>query len=123
MDVTAETNHEGKALFLVAGKDGNNCGFTASRKFLPSEQMLVFQWIFEYALPILFSLSVIQCNQLCVTHGDKQIYNPFNQLQLQNATWKGFHVLCEWIQSWFWDIESEAKFQLSFDEFYGFLQK
>ena len=43
MYVTAETNNEGRGLFLVAGKDGNNSGFTAARIFLPSEQMWVFQ--------------------------------------------------------------------------------
>ena len=87
MDVTAETNNEGRALFLVAGKDGNNCGFTAARIFPPSEQMWVFQWIFYYAVPTLFSSSVIQCNQLCVTDGNKQVYNSLNQLQLQKISY------------------------------------
>ena len=62
MDVTAETSNEGRALFLVAGKDGNNCGFTAARIFLPSKQMWVFQWIFEYALPTLFSCQLFIAN-------------------------------------------------------------
>ena len=152
MDVTAETNNEGRGLFLVAGKDGNNSGFTAARIFLPSEQMWVFQWIFSYALPTLFSTSVIQFNQLCVTDGDKQVYHPLNQLQSKKDVWRGTHMLCEfhllviawrkkvlpfvspdavteaiaitayqWIQSWFWDIESESEFDVSLAEFYLFL--
>jgi hypothetical protein len=153
MDVTAGTNNEGRGLFIVAGKDGNNCGFTAARVFLPSEQLWVFQWIFDYALPTLFSPSVIQANHLCVTDGDKQVYHPLSQLQMQKVTWTGSHMLCEfhllviawrkkvlpyvladaatesiavtayqWIQSWFWDTESEAEFELSLEEFYAFLE-
>jgi hypothetical protein len=154
MDVTAETNNEGRGLFLVAGKDGNNSGFTAARIFLPSEQMWVFQWIFDYALPTLFSPSVIQANHLCVTDGDKQVYHPLNQLQLRKEIWRGNHQLCEfhllviawrkkvlpfvlddapteaiavtayqWIQTWFWNIESEAEFKMSLDDFYAFLDR
>ena len=153
MDVTAETNNEGRGLFLVAGKDGNNSGFTAARIFLPSEQMWVFQWIFDYALPTLFSPSVIQANHLCVTDGDKQVYHPLNQLQMRKEIWTGTHQLCEfhllviawrkkvlpfvlddiatdaiavtayqWIQSWFWNIESEAEFQISLEDFFSFLE-
>jgi hypothetical protein len=41
MDVTSGTNKEGRGLFLVAGKDSNNNGFTGVRIFLPSEQLWV----------------------------------------------------------------------------------
>ncbi len=62
MDVTCKTNKEGHGLFLVAGKDGNNCGFTAARVFLPSEQRWVFDWMFSTALPSLLSEEVIRKN-------------------------------------------------------------
>lgn len=47
MDVTCKSNKEGCGLFLAAGKDSNNCGFTAAHVFLPSEQHWVFDWIFQ----------------------------------------------------------------------------
>ena len=96
MDVTCKTNKEGRGLFLVAGKDGNNCGFTAARIFLPSEQRWVFDWIFSTALPSLLSEEVIRKNKLCVTDGDPQMFEALRSQQAKREVWLGSHVFCEW---------------------------
>ena len=148
MDVTSGTNKEGRGLFLVAGKDSNNNGFTGVRIFLPSEQLWVFDWIYRDCLPSLLGEDIIRRNQLCLTDGDPQMYGALRTQQLNKEVWQGQHALCEWhllvvgwhesvlkhipadpisealakvayewIQSWFWSVDSLEEFTDSLAKF------
>ena len=96
MDVTSGTNKEGRGLFLVAGKDSNNNGFTGVRIFLPSEQLWVFDWMFRDCLPSLIGVDIIKRNKLCLTDGDPQMYGALRAQQMRKDIWQGEHALCEW---------------------------
>jgi hypothetical protein len=77
-DVTSQTNKERRPLFLLVGKDSYGSAFTAFlRCFMPSEQKWMFQWLWETAIPLLMGKSVLRRNNLLVTDGDFNEYEPF----------------------------------------------
>jgi hypothetical protein len=50
-DVTYTINPEGCGLFLVAAKDGNNCGFTAARIFyFPNNAWFLTGYFLQHCL-------------------------------------------------------------------------
>ena len=53
MDVTANTNKEGRDLFLVVGKDGDGSTFIANAAIIPSQQRWVFK-LFYYLSRLLY---------------------------------------------------------------------
>jgi hypothetical protein len=76
-DVTSQTNKERRPLFLLVGKDSYGSTFTALRCFMPSEQKWMFQWLWESATPLLMGKSVLRRNNLLLTDGDFNEYEPF----------------------------------------------
>ncbi len=76
----------------MAGKDGNNCGFTAAGIFLTSEQCWVSDWIFATALYSLLSEEMIRRKQLCITGGDRQVYESLHSEQAKRDGWMGLDV-------------------------------
>jgi hypothetical protein len=76
-DVTSQTNKERRPLFLLVGKDSYGSTFTALRCFMPSEQKWMFQWLWESATPLLMGKAVLRRNNLLLTDGDFNEYEPF----------------------------------------------
>ena len=76
-DVTSQTNKERRPLFLLVGKDSYGATFTALRCFMPSEQKWMFQWLWETAIPLLMGKSILRRNNLLLTDGDFNEYEPF----------------------------------------------
>lgn len=93
IDVTHQTNREGRPLAVTCSFDGNREVFTPVRAFLPSECKWVFNWLFAEAIPTLLGKEALRRTQLVLSDGDPKIYLSFdaNQAELYpNAK----HALC-----------------------------
>ena len=81
LDVTFQTNSEGRPLGLSVGQDGNVDSFTPVRVFMPSQCQWVFSWIFGTAFPTLLGREALERTQLVLTDGDDKIYKAFDEHQ------------------------------------------
>jgi len=91
-DCTAQTNDEGRPMFIISGRDAEGKLFVALRAFLPSECRWVFQYIWSFVVPKLFG-DAIKRNQVLLTDGDANIYEPFCQLR-ESLYPNSNHYLC-----------------------------
>mmetsp|Transcript_15000 Transcript_15000/g.28232 ORF Transcript_15000/g.28232 Transcript_15000/m.28232 type:complete len:809 (-) Transcript_15000:162-2588(-) len=113
MDVTEKTNIEKRGTFVVTGIDGNNKIFIALHCFMPNGFMETYDWIYDYAFPLLVGEHVIEHNEIVVTDGEYALYDPLVNLSHVNSPWQGTkHVLCEYHlleQEWIKTILPTAK--------------
>jgi len=63
LDVTERTNVEKCSMFLVTGQDGNNKLFIVLHCFMPNAQMDSFNWIYDYAMPLLIGEETLLKNK------------------------------------------------------------
>jgi len=81
IDITWQTNNEGRPLAVSASFDSQLKTFTPLRAFLPSECQWVFLWLWTTAIPTLLGKENISRTQLVLTDGDINMYNPFNTVK------------------------------------------
>jgi hypothetical protein len=72
IDTTFGTNNEGLPLVTLTGKTATNEIFVIARGNLPNERAFVFKWLFDEALPALFSSKVLNRVCLIISDGDSQ---------------------------------------------------
>jgi hypothetical protein len=92
-DGTEQTNKEKRSLFVGTGQDGNNKIFLALHSFMPNSQMSAFHWIYEYAIPCLWSLETITNNDVVITDGEDALYGPLENLSNTGTEWSGTLVM------------------------------
>lgn len=71
MDVTEKTNIEKRGTFVVTGIDGNNKIFIALHCFMPNGFMETYDWIYDYAFPLLVGEHIITDNGMVVRNCDE----------------------------------------------------
>jgi hypothetical protein len=79
LDVTFQTNNEGRPLAVTACPDSNMESFVPVRVFMPSQCKWVFGWIFGTAIPTLLGTEALERTQLVLTDGDPKIYDSFEE--------------------------------------------
>jgi MULE transposase domain len=79
LDVTFQTNNEGRPLAVTACPDSNMESFVPVRVFMPSQCKWVFSWIFGIAIPTLLGTEALERTQLVLTDGDSKIYDAFEE--------------------------------------------
>jgi len=79
LDITWQTNCEGRPLGVSLGQDSFLESFTPMRVFMPSECRWVFNWIFSVAIPTLLGTEPLQRTQLVLTDGDSKMYMAFDE--------------------------------------------
>ena len=95
IDATAQTNNERRPLLLICGKDAKGKMFPVLRAFLPNERAWVFRWVFNVALPSLFSKSVLEKVNIIVSDGDSQEYSQID-ICINNHIRNASRVRCGW---------------------------
>ena len=95
VDATAQTNNERRPLLLICGKDAKGKMFPVLRAFLPNERSWIFRWVFNVALPTLFSKSVLEKVNIIVSDGDSQEYSQID-ICINNHLTKASRVRCGW---------------------------
>jgi hypothetical protein len=97
MDVTEKTNVEKRGLFVVTGVDGNNKIFVALHCFMPNGLLESYDWIYDYAFPLLLGDTTISNNEVTITDGEVALYAPLVNLTQTASPWQGTkHLLCEY---------------------------
>ena len=95
MDVTERTNIEKRSMFLVTGQDGNNKIFIALHCFMPNAQMDSFNWIYDYAMPLLIGEETLLMNKVTITDGEDALYTPLvNQTEREGPWQNSKHYRC-----------------------------
>jgi hypothetical protein len=79
-------------MFIISGRDAEGKMFVALRAFVPSECRWVFHYVWSFVVPKLLGDS-IRRNQVLLTDGDANIYEPFCQLR-QSLYPNSNHYLC-----------------------------
>jgi hypothetical protein len=93
IDVTFQTNNEGRPLGITAAFDSDMKSFTPIRAFLPSECRWVFRWLWATALPTLLGRDSLSRVQLVLSDGDANMYVPFDELK-EKLYPNAVHGLC-----------------------------
>jgi hypothetical protein len=119
MDVTEKTNVEKRGTFIVTGIDGNNKIFIALHCFMPNGFMETYDWIYDYAFPLLVGEDAIANNEVVLTDGEYALYDPLVNLSQVNSPWKNTkHMLCEYHvleQDWMKVVMPTAKDGITMD--------
>ena len=72
VDVTEDTNNEGRPLATVTSKDSHGKMFTVLRAFLPNQQEWSFQWLFGTVFVTLLGEECLNGMKVIITDGDSQ---------------------------------------------------
>jgi len=95
LDVTERTNVEKRSMFLVTGQDGNNKLFIVLHCFMPNAQMDSFNWIYDYAMPLLIGEETLLKNKATITDGENALYSPLvNQTEKLGPWQNSKHYRC-----------------------------
>ena len=70
IDVTADTNKEGRPLCTITTKDSNDKFFIVLMCFMANKKGWSFKWLFQNALPLLLSKGALKKCQFVITDGD-----------------------------------------------------
>ena len=79
MDVTANTNKEGRDLFLVVGKDADGSTCIANATIIPSQQRWVFKKVY-YFFRLLYGDTCMSRLRLALTDDDPAENGPFDNV-------------------------------------------
>ena len=72
VDVTEDTNNEGRPLATVTSKDSHGKMFTVLCAFLPNQQEWSFQWLFGTVFVTLLGKECLNGMKVIITDGDSQ---------------------------------------------------
>ncbi|CAB9510893.1 unknown protein [Seminavis robusta] len=93
VDVTFQTNNQGRPLFTSCSPGRDMFFFTPLRAYLPSQCRWVFSWLFGSAIPLLLGMYSLARTQLVLSDGDPNIYLSFEEHQ-PKAYPNAIHGLC-----------------------------
>ena len=88
-DVTEKTNNEKRGLFVGVGQDGNGKLFIGLHCFMPNAQLVSYNWIYEHAIPELWTEEILRCNEVVLTDGEVNLYSPIANLSETTCGWNG----------------------------------
>ena len=93
VDVTEKTNFEKRGLFQATFIDGDGGTFIGFRSYLPNAQMSSYNWIYEHAMPELFSTEILKRIQVVMSDGEMALYQPIQNLSEISSPWSGVKVM------------------------------
>ena len=88
IDVTEKTNKEKRGLLLAAGIDGNCRTLTCLHVFMPNSQMRSFGWVYQVAIPHLWSNDILRKVSVVITDGEQALYLPVENLANTGGAWR-----------------------------------
>ena len=94
LDVTSNTNAEGRDLFLMVGKDADGSTFIANATIIPSQQRWVFKKIYHF-FPLIYGETCISRLRLALTDDDPAEHGPFDTcVKTQKCYEDAISMLC-----------------------------
>lgn len=95
IDCVEDTNNEKRPLLTITGRDAHGEMFNVLRAFLPNLRAWSFRWIFNYVLPNIYPIKVLQRIKVAITDGDRQEYENLD-IAIKNFISNATRVRCGW---------------------------